>query len=139
MRFDDALCAINTLNGGALIGGGITLLKISDKLKENNEVDKIIKQTLTKPFEILIESVGLNSKTIENKIREENYNTIYNVKSNNFENSGRNKDNRLIQCSYRNNKKCKFNSKYAFKHIEYNNKRKQLLQNKQQFYWWNIK
>ena len=87
MRFDDALCAINTLNGGALIGGGITLLKISDKLEENNEGDKIIKQTLTKPFEILIESVGLNSKTIENKIREENYNTIYNVKSNNFENS----------------------------------------------------
>ena len=87
MRFDDALCAINTLNGGALIGGGITLLKISDKLEENNEGDKIIKQTLTKPFEILIESVGLNSETIENKIREENYNTIYNVKSNNFENS----------------------------------------------------
>ena len=86
MRFDDALCAINTLNGGALIGGGITLLKISDKLEENNEGDKIIKQTLTKPVEILIESVGLNSKTIENKIREENYNTIYNVKSNNFEN-----------------------------------------------------
>ena len=65
MRFDDALCAINTLNGGALIGGGITLLKISDKLEENNEGDKIIKQTLTKPFEILIESVGLNSETIE--------------------------------------------------------------------------
>ena len=86
MRYDDALCAINTLNGGALIGGGITLLKISNKLIENNMGDKIIKEALTKPFEILIESVGLNKETIKKQIKKENYNIIYNIKTNNYEN-----------------------------------------------------
>ena len=87
MRYDDALCAINTLNGGALIGGGITLLKISNKLIENNMGDKIIKEALTKPFEILIESVGLNKETIKKQIKKENYNIIYNIKTNNYENT----------------------------------------------------
>ena len=86
MRYDDALCAINTATSGIVLGSGIPLLKISNSLFIKNNGYKILKTSLTKPFEQILKNAGLNIENILNIIKENNYNILYNIKNEQFEN-----------------------------------------------------
>jgi len=85
MRFDDALCALNSANKGIVPGSGIILLKLSENLKANG-IEKILKIALTKPIKQILENAGLEKDKILNKIKENNYEILYNVKNDTYEN-----------------------------------------------------
>lgn len=85
MRFEDAICAISVTNEGVLTGGGISLLQISNKLNVSNSVEGIWKEVLKKPFEQILENAGQNISEIEKNIINNNYEVIYNVYNDTFE------------------------------------------------------
>lgn len=85
MRLDDAICAVYSSTEGVLVGGGITCLKISNLLNSENVVENIWKQSLEIPFKQLMFNSALDFKTIKEKIEKENYNLVYNVSKDSFE------------------------------------------------------
>ena len=85
MRFDDALCAIYSASDGILMGGGIPYLKISDELNITTSADKIIKEALYSPFKQILENNAINYTEIYKYIKDHNFNVVYNVKNNTFE------------------------------------------------------
>ena len=85
MRFDDAISAIYSASDGILMGGGIPYLKISDKLKISSRADKIIKEALASPFKQILENNAINYNEIYKYIKDNNFNVVYNVKNNTFE------------------------------------------------------
>ncbi len=84
MRYDDAKEAIFSSQNGVLLGGGVTLYKISEELKEDNNASKIYKNALKKPLEQIISNAGLNNNIIS-KIKENNYDIVYNILTNKYE------------------------------------------------------
>ena len=85
MRFDDAMSAIYSASDGILMGGGIPYLKISDELNITTSADKIIKEALDSPFKQILENNAINSPEIYKYIKDNNFNVVYNVKNNTFE------------------------------------------------------
>ena len=85
MRFDDALSAIYSASDGILMGGGIPYLKISDELNFTTSADKIIKEALASPFKQILENNAINYTEIYKYIKDHNFNVVYNVKNNIFE------------------------------------------------------
>lgn len=85
MRFDDALYALESLNDGILPGGGISLLKINNNIKETNIGYEILKKALDRPFKQILENVGLDYSLIYHKIKESNFNLLYNVSEDKYE------------------------------------------------------
>ena len=86
MRFEDALNALYSADDGVLLGGGISLLNISNKLTINNEADNIISKSLFTPFKQILINNGENYDNILEYIKNSNYNVVYNVKKKVFEN-----------------------------------------------------
>ncbi len=80
MRYNDALCSIGVCKKGILYGSGLTLLKISEKI--NNE----FKIVLESPIRQIMKNNNINENNIINKIIENNYQILYNVKDECFEN-----------------------------------------------------
>lgn len=61
-RIDDAVGATKgALEEGILPGGGATLLRASDKLKDDDMGYKVLKEALKQPFNILMENSGISS------------------------------------------------------------------------------
>ena len=85
MRFDDALSAIYSASDGILMGGGIPYLKISDELNFTTSADKIIKEALASPFKQILENNAINYTEIYKYIKDNDFNVVYNVKNNTFE------------------------------------------------------
>ena len=85
MRFDDALSAIYSASDGILMGGGIPYLKISDELNITTSADKIIKEALASPFKQILENNAINYTEIYKYIKDNDFNVVYNVKNNTFE------------------------------------------------------
>ena len=86
MRYDDALCSLSVTNNGVLPGSGLMLFEISDKIKVDNDIKVIFKDSLKKPFEQILNNAGLDIENIIKIIRDSDYNLLYNVKNNQFEN-----------------------------------------------------
>lgn len=86
MRYDDALCAINTSTTGIVLGSGIPFLKISDNLSIKNNGYKILKISLSKIIEQILNNSGIEINNILDNIRKNNYTVLYNVKNEKFEN-----------------------------------------------------
>ena len=86
MRFDDALCAVNSTNNGILLGSGISLYQVSENLNENNIANKILKIALKTPFEQIMLNAGLDKNKIINEIKKSNYKKVYNVLTDKYEN-----------------------------------------------------
>lgn len=82
MRFEDAICAIDIAKDGVLYGEGITLLKISNLLDNQ---DKCLKNALSTPFSKILNNAGIDDKTIKQDIVSSNYKKIYNIKENKLE------------------------------------------------------
>jgi len=85
MRFDDALCALKTLNEGILPGSGLMLFKVSNELKIDNVGDFLLKDALIAPFNEIMNNAGLDKEKIANEIKNNNYEIVYNVNKNMYE------------------------------------------------------
>ena len=81
MRYTDALCSLSSCQKGILHGSGLTLLKISEKIP-----DKMIKEVLESPIRQIMKNNNLSADKIIKEIKENNYQKLYNVKNNCFEN-----------------------------------------------------
>ena len=87
MRADDCLCAINSAKDGFVTGSGLTLYKISDSFqKENQSISNILLKALQEPFKEIMFNSGLDYKEIISEIKLSNYQKVYNVISEKFEN-----------------------------------------------------
>ncbi len=86
MRLEDALCALSVANQGVVTGGGISLLQIADKLDSTNYACEIWKNALKNPLEQILKNAGLDYLDIEEKIKKENYKSIFNVALDKWEN-----------------------------------------------------
>ena len=86
MRYDDALCAIKSAINGIIPGCGLTLLDISNNLDDTNEIDNIFKNILITPFKQILYNAGLSFEEIFIEIKDSNYNKIYNISIDEYEN-----------------------------------------------------
>lgn len=82
MRYEDAICALETAKNGVIAGEGISYLKVGKTLKSDSIGSLILKQSLEKPFEKVIENLGLEYNQIKEKIINNNYELIYDYKTN---------------------------------------------------------
>ncbi len=85
MRYEDALNAIHYASYGVVPGSGILYNLISDKIDAKNTGYQILKSSLSKPMEQILENAGLDSESIITKIKDSNYQILYNVKSGQYE------------------------------------------------------
>ena len=77
MRYEDAICALESASNGVVPGEGITYLEVANNLEITNESSLIIKKSLEKPFEKVISNLGREYKDIKKSIIESNYKRIY--------------------------------------------------------------
>lgn len=91
--FEDSLLACRSaLEEGFLEGGGIPLLRASNEIEtkgENEDEEKginIIKQACVKPFQSIIESVGIDYQETLDKIKNSGFTLGYDAKNNEFVN-----------------------------------------------------
>lgn len=64
-RVDDAVAATKAaLAEGIVTGGGVTLVELADKLKDDSEGAKIVKRALKAPFVHIMENAGLNAQAL---------------------------------------------------------------------------
>lgn len=85
MRLDDALSSVYSSSDGVLIGGGITLLKVSNSINSSDKVFKIWKKSLEMPFVQLMSNSGVQYELVKEKLLRENFNLVYNVSNDSFE------------------------------------------------------
>lgn len=85
MRFDDAICAIASSIDGIVLGGGVTLFKVSESMDIKTAGDAILKKALSIPFkQIMINA----AEPIEEKIEilmSENYQKVFNISNESWE------------------------------------------------------
>lgn len=86
MRYIDALHAIDVSTKGILSGAGIALLKLRDKIKLENEMDKLFYNVLYLPFKQILINSGLDDKEIYYNIKNSNFNILYNINKSDYEN-----------------------------------------------------
>ena len=86
MRLDDAICSTYAAKKGILPGGGIALLKVAESIDDESEASLIWKATLKKPFEQIMLNAFLDAEEIKEKIKSEDYQKIYNVCTDGYEN-----------------------------------------------------
>lgn len=87
MHLEDAICALVVSNEGVLTGGGISLLQIANKLDNTTHANEIWKKALKNPFEQILSNAGLDYLNIQDKIQKDNYNIVYNVSLDMYEDS----------------------------------------------------
>lgn len=80
MRYEDAICALESANNGVVIGEGITYLRVSENLESDSIGSLILKQSLDKIFEKVMNNLGIDSNNIKEKIINNNYELIYDYK-----------------------------------------------------------
>ena len=85
MRFEDALCSVNLAAKGVVPGGGITLAKIADQLSASNDGFHILKEALKEPLKQILINAGLNDIDINTKIKNNNFNRLFNINTNQYE------------------------------------------------------
>ena len=77
MRYEDALCALECAKDGISTGEGISYLKVSKQLNDNSIGEQIIKIALEKPFDKILENLGIEKNNIKEEIIKANYEKIY--------------------------------------------------------------
>ena len=86
MRYEDALCALEIAKQGIVPGGGICLYQISEEIKPKTTGAKILQTALSMPLKQILENASLSKEEILTKMKQENFQILYNIKANNFEN-----------------------------------------------------
>lgn len=85
MRLEDAICAVFSAKDGVLPGCGIPFLKVAYELNKDSIASKILSRALTKPFEQIMKNAGENEDEIKKIIEEKNYELVYNIHSQKYE------------------------------------------------------
>ena len=85
MRYEDALCALEIAKQGIVPGGGICLYQISEEIKSKTTGAKILQKALSMPLKQILENAFLSKEEILTRIKQENFQILYNVKTNKFE------------------------------------------------------
>ena len=86
MRYIDTLHAIDVSTKGILPGAGIALLKLRNKIKIENEMDKLFYDVLYLPFKQILINSGLDDKEIYDNIKNNDFNKLYNINKSDYEN-----------------------------------------------------
>lgn len=86
-RVEDAVAAVTAgMAEGIIEGGGLPLLRIAEKLKENSSINRILKKSLAVPFNQIVENGGDDiEKTLET-IRKKKFEEGYDVSQRRFGN-----------------------------------------------------
>lgn len=87
MRYDDCLGAISSASKGVLPGSGIILYKISKTLDLSKKTNFLFAESLKEVLKQILRNAGLNEQDIILEIEKSNFQKIYNVKTNEFEDS----------------------------------------------------
>lgn len=85
MRFEDAINALEIAKKGVIVGEGISYLKVSSILSNTTHGNIILRKALEMPFIKLMENAGENPNLIKGEIIANNYKSIYNFKTAQFE------------------------------------------------------
>lgn len=85
MRYIDALHAIDVSTQGILPGAGVALLKLRNKIRIENEMDKLFYNVLYLPFKQILINSGLDDNEIYNNIKNSNFNKLYNINKTDYE------------------------------------------------------
>ncbi len=85
MRFTDALSAINAAAKGILPGSSLPFYQISEELIIENTADKILKEALKAPLIQILNNSNTDYQNILKKIKDNNYQILYNAKNKTFE------------------------------------------------------
>ena len=76
-RVDDAVAATKAaLAEGIVAGGGVTLVNLADKLKEEDNGTKIVKNALKAPFIHIMENAGLNAQALLAEVEKSGINVM---------------------------------------------------------------
>lgn len=85
MRYDDALCAIDSAKNGIVPGSGIIFYELSEMFNKENDVEEILFNALKEPLKQIIYNAGLEEAIIK-KIENTNFKEIYNIYNDKYEN-----------------------------------------------------
>lgn len=85
MRYDDALCAVDSVKKGVLPGAGLALYKICTELDRKLLKSSIFIKVLKAPFQQILTNAGLYEEGIIKKIKQSSYQTVYNIISSDYE------------------------------------------------------
>ena len=85
MRVEDALCALDVASNGVVVGEGIVLLDIANKMKGRTVGEKIIKEALQIPFIKIMNNAGEEANDRLKEIHDNKYLKIFNFKTNKLE------------------------------------------------------
>lgn len=91
MRLEDALCSVDAARLGVLPGCGVSFLKIADNINSESKINDIWKNTLREPFKQIFLNAGLNYEEYNEIIVKNEYQTIYNVSNNVWEDCNKTK------------------------------------------------
>ncbi len=68
-RVDDAVAATKAaLAEGIVVGGGVTLVNLAEKISGDNDGAKIVKNALKAPFVHIVENAGLNAQALLSEV-----------------------------------------------------------------------
>lgn len=85
MRYIDAYHAIFASLSGIVLGGGLTYLKVSEKMITKTNGDKIMQKSLKAPFEQILINAALDSEKIFAQLKQNNFQKVYDVNKNVWE------------------------------------------------------
>ena len=85
MRYDDAISAISSSDDGIVLGGGVTLYKVSEDLSLKTAGDKILKEALSIPFKQIMINAGENIEEKLEKLKKEKYQKVFNINNYSWE------------------------------------------------------
>lgn len=73
-RVEDAVAAVSAgMAEGIIEGGGLPLLRIAEKLKEDTPINRVLRESLTIPFKQIIENGGLNPDEVLTQVKSQKF------------------------------------------------------------------
>jgi len=86
-RVEDAVAAVTAgMAEGIIEGGGLPLLRIAEKLKENSPINRILKKSLIVPFNQIIENGGEDPVKILAGVKKKKFKQGYDISNGKFGN-----------------------------------------------------
>lgn len=85
MHYEDAFNALSNIKKGVVMGSGMAYLEVANNLNTNNIGLNLLKNALVCPIKQLLINAGISEEKIIKEIVESNYNIIYNITKEKFE------------------------------------------------------
>ncbi len=85
MRMEDAFCALEMTKKGVVVGGGVSLLQIKEKIEGITMGSKVCLSTLSSPFYQILDNCGVEKESVYETLKESLFTKVYNARLNEFE------------------------------------------------------